>query len=329
MRILGSVAVAALLAMPVSAGTISSLVVLGDSNVDIGRLAAELASDPTDGQVVPPSTVSGRSSDGPLVVEYIAAHLRVPQLNFAWGGATSGELNIVGQIVPAWVDTLTTGTLAQLAEFEASLAGGQADADALYLLWAGSNDLFFPDPSDAAAIDAAVEGAIANLEQAVETLSALGAKDIVLANRTPRPFLSDADSPAEEPDAARKNDAAGRQFNAALADLVGELDSALPADVALFDDYGIIRKIIDGSLAGTNGFTPYSPLPDQYCDGNTLDCSTLINWDGAHKTSAVHAVLADRFIAQFGLVPVPLPASLPLYLVALAGVAAVARRRAA
>jgi hypothetical protein len=104
------------------------------------------------------------------------------------------------------------------------------------------------------------------------------------------------------------------------------MDAALPAQVDLFDDYGLIRAIIAGS--GGNGFTPYSPLPDQYCINNS-DCSTLINWDGAHKTSAVHAVLAQDFIDQFGLVPVPLPATAPLYLVALLAAGAVARRRRA
>lgn len=326
-KIILSLAVgAALAASGAEARSISQLFVFGDSNVDIGRLSAELAGNPNDGAVVPPSTVAGRSSDGPLIVEYLAETLRVPQLNFAWGGATSGPTNIVGVLVPGAPDTLMTGQSSQLMEFETYLGGAPADPRGLYILWAGSNDLFFPDKTDQDAIDAAVAGVEANLTAAAQKLSDLGARDIVIANRTPRPFLSDAGTPSDEPEGVRKNDAAGRQLNAAMAALVPTLDAALPATVSLFDDYGLIRDIIANS--GANGFTAYSPLPDQYCINND-DCSTLINYDGAHKTSAVHRVLAQDFIDQFGLVPVPLPAGAPLYLGALALSALVLRRRAA
>ena len=76
------------------------------------------------------------------------------------------------------------------------------------------------------------------------------------------------------------------------------------------------------------GFLTYDPSPAQYCDGAPVgtDCSVLINWDGAHKTSAVHEVLASRFISQFGLVPVPLPAALWLLLGGLGGLCALRAR---
>ena len=320
-------ALAAALPIGAQAKSISQLIVFGDSNVDIGRLSAELGGNPADGAVAPPSTVAGRSSDGPLITEYLAQALRVPQLNFAWGGATSGLSNIVGAFFPAATDVGPTGQLSQLAEFDALLGGTPADPDALYLLWAGSNDLFFPDKSDQSAIDSAVAGATANIATAVQTLSELGAQHIVVANRTTRPFFSDADRPADEPGADRKNDAAGRQLNDALAGLVPVLDDALTADVALFDNYAIIRDLIAGS--GSNGFLAYDPTPAQYCDGAPpgTDCSVLINWDGAHKTSAVHAVMAGEFISQFGLAPVPLPAGLWLLLGGL-GVLGAVRLRA-
>ena len=95
-------------AAPAGAVPISQLVVFGDSNVDIGRLTAELASDTDDGRVPPPNTVAGRSSDGPILPELVAGALGVPQLNFAWGGATAGETNIVGPLLDA-PDVLPTG----------------------------------------------------------------------------------------------------------------------------------------------------------------------------------------------------------------------------
>ncbi|MEM8956828.1 MAG: SGNH/GDSL hydrolase family protein [Pseudomonadota bacterium] len=321
-----AVALAAALPLGAQAKSVSQLIVFGDSNVDIGRLSGELVSNPADGAVVPPSTVAGRSSDGPLITEYLAQTLRVPQLNFAWGGATSGATNIVGAFFPSATDVGPTGQLSQIAEFNALLGGAPADPDALYILWAGSNDLFFPDKNDQGAIDAAVGEATANIAAAAEALSDLGAGHIVIANRTTRPFFSDADRPADEPDADKKNDAAGRQLNAALADLVPLLDGTLDADVALFDNYAIIRDLIAGS--GSNGFLAYDPTPAQYCDGAPpgTDCSVLINWDGAHKTSAVHAAMAGEFVSQFGLAPVPLPAGVWLLLGGLGALGAVRLR---
>lgn len=309
------------------AAPISSLVVFGDSNVDIGRLAVELATDPDDGAVVPPNTVGGRSADGTILPEFLSQRVGVPQLNFGWGGATAGTTNIVGILNPAAPDALPTGTLSQLVEYEALLGGGMADPHALHLVFAGSNDLFFADKNDQTAVDAAVASADANLRGAVTTLDALGARTIVVATRTARPVLSDAATVTDEADPDARNDAAGRQLNAAIAVLVADLDAALAADVLLFDSYGIIREIIDGS--GSNGFTAYSDDPSQYCTPGT-DCSTLINYDAAHKTSAVHSVLADRFIDQFDLsakpAPVPLPATAWLLLSGLAAVAALRRR---
>lgn len=309
-RTAGAAMLAALFAAPVGAVPISSLVVFGDSNVDIGR-----ADDPVpgDGAFPPPNTVAGRSSDGPILPEFVSERVGVPQDNYAFGGATTGTVNIVGLLGNP--DLLPTGTLSQIDEFEARLGGGSADPDALYLVWAGSNDLVFEDDfsaildkADQAEVDQAIDGALANLATAATRLTDLGAQNIVLTTRTPRPDLSDAPSPSAETDPDELNDAAGRQLNAGIAELVGELGTSLASDVSLFDDYALIRDVIDAS--GSNGFEAYSDDPSQFCV-NRADCSDLINFDAAHKTSAVHSVLADAFIARYDLEPLPAPIPLP------------------
>lgn len=305
----------------------SSLVVFGDSNVDIGRLAVALTPESVAGGVLPPpNTVGGRSADGTILPEFVALRTGTPQVNFGWGGATAGVENIVGFLGAPHV--LPTGTLSQIDEFEDMLAGGSADPSALYLVFAGSNNLFFADKNDQAAVDAAVAAADAQLRDGVTRLADLGAEKIVVATRTPRPVLSEADTITDETNPAARNDASGRQLNTAIRTLVADLDAALAADVHLFDVDAIIREIIAGS--GSNGFTAYSSDPSQFCI-NSLDCSTLINFDAAHKTSAVHSVLAERFIEQFGFerqpAPVPLPAGAWLLIVGLTSLAALSRAR--
>ena len=112
----------------------------------------------------------------------------------------------------------------------------------------------------------------------------------------PRPILSDAPRPADEPDPAARDDAAGRQLNAAIADLADALDAELPARVRLLDAYAVIRGVIDASPE-PGGFEPYSPDPSHRCVARR-DCSALIDYDHVHKTSAVHAVLAQHLVAM-------------------------------
>ena len=117
---------------------------------------------------------------------------------------------------------------------------------------------------------------------------------------TPRPILSTHDRATEEPDADARNDAAGRQLNIAVRQLVSDLDAQLGADVEVYDFYADIRDVVEHAEA--YGFSPYASDPANYCTAKgRTDCSGLINYDAAHKTSAVHAILADKFIKRFGL----------------------------
>lgn len=275
---------------------VSGLIFIGDSNLDIGRAMTERAGDMDDGKVVPPNTVGERYSNGMILPEYLVQRLGIPQTNYAWGGATSGRLNIGGlRDAP---DLRETGALAQLDEFEADLSGRPANADALYMVMAGSNDLANVDKSDQAAIENAIGEAVANLRTIVTRLEAAGAELIVIGTRTPRPVVSEHDRAADEPDAEAKNDAAGRQLNVAIRELAAEMDGELDADVDVFDFYAGIRAIIANAPA--YGLAPYTPAQSEFCIEKKA-CEGLVNHDGAHKTSAVHAILAGQFIQQFGL----------------------------
>src|SRR5436305_11201856 len=79
-------AVALLLPLRTPADSLSSIVVYGDSLSDNGNLFAAT------GQPGSPY-FSGRRSNGPVVVEYVAAALGVPLIDYAWIGATTGVGN--------------------------------------------------------------------------------------------------------------------------------------------------------------------------------------------------------------------------------------------
>lgn len=293
----------AMLAACVSTGAgahhdVSQLVFVGDSNLDIGRAMTEREGNPKDGKLTPPNTVGKRYSNGDILPDFLSKRLGVSQVNYAWGGATSGTGNISGREDAP--DLRNTGLSVQMTELEAALGGKPADAHALYMVMAGSNDLASVDKADQAGIEAAIAGVMVNLRAAVTKLDKLGAKFIVVGTRTPRPILSDHDRATEEPNADAKNDAAGRQLNIAIRKLVADLDKELAADVEVYDFYADIRDVI--ANAETYGLAKYNPDPASYCNAKgQTDCSKLINYDNAHKTSAVHAILADKFIRQFGL----------------------------
>ena len=288
-NLFGSAIASLLMVLPAMAVEFDQLVVIGDSNVDIGRLSAEGAT-PDDGVIPPANTLAGRSSDGDILPEYLSERLVVPQLNFGWGGATTGVGNIVAR--RGMPEAANTGALMQMDEYLAFLGdGSMANPNALYLIYAGSNDLALVDKNDQDAVDVAIRQADANLRELVQTLAERGAKYIVVANRTPRPVLSDAYIATEEPEEEARNDAAGRQLNTYIYWLVQELNDELDAEVRLFDAYYFIRELIENS--GRNGFLTYDSSPDQYCI-NAPDCTQIINYDAAHKTSAVHKVLAQK-----------------------------------
>ena len=74
----------------VFAYAVDHMVVLGDSLSDIGNLYAA-----TEGRVPPePFYLQGRSSNGPLWSELLAADLGAPLTSFAITGATTGTYNV-------------------------------------------------------------------------------------------------------------------------------------------------------------------------------------------------------------------------------------------
>ncbi len=310
----------------------SDVYVFGDSLSDMGRVYAL-----TGGTFpAPPLYAAGRFSNGPVAVETMTLALTGSPLlathNFAVGGARTGvspfpntspgPSNPTPPTSDNNNDFLTgTGLQRQAAQFQAGLAGSRADPNALYVVWAGSNDM------SQAQVLGNVDGAqwsrvIGNIETAIDSLAAAGATHFFVPNipnlgLTPR---AAAGGPAE---AAAASFLSG-QFDAQLATRLAGFDAARPAiDLKLFDVYSLITTVV--ASVRTNG--SYLGLTDvtTQCQSGCADPAASLFWDDLHPTAVGHALLGNAFAVAL----VPEPETYALMLGGLGIVAWEARRRAA
>lgn len=260
-----------LLATPaVGSERFTRLVVFGDSLSDTGNLFAA-----THGALPPsPPYFQGRFSNGPLWVDFLAAELAVSVDNFAIAGALTGHANEN--------DTASVkfgGLLDEIAAFVRLHPAG-VDPNALYVVWAGAND-FRSAPSPATILPA-----LTNLVTAVQTLRALGARDILVPNMpdlgvTPAGLASGFSSQLTALSAA---------FNAALTATFTVLD----LNVTLAEVFGLVDTVV--AQPSEFGFTDVTTP----CL-NTMTFSVCANpdqhlfWDPIHPTTRGHEILADFF----------------------------------
>jgi phospholipase/lecithinase/hemolysin len=143
----------------------SRIIVFGDSLSDTGNFYRMT------GNSYPPSPPywQGRSCNGPLWVEYLAEDLGMSGLedNYAVVGATTGTANLNDP-------SPLGGVQNQITLYLSSHPG---DPDALYILWAGHNDVFL-------ALTASYDLAqiVPNTINNIRTLWAAGARHILVAN---------------------------------------------------------------------------------------------------------------------------------------------------
>jgi len=275
--------VAALLAAcvtPAPAPTIERLVVFGDSNVDNGNMF-RLSGGTNPG----PPNWRGRNSNGPVLVEYLAQSLGARLEDHAVSGATTGRFNMSIWVAPELKDIAPTGVLSQLDEFERG--GGKLGPADVVIVCAASNDLFGASRNDQAEWNRRVAAAGANLQAALERLGSLGARRIVVINRLPRAsgdFADDAD------------------INAAIAAVVADPAVAPGAQVALYDAHASVRRMM--AEPSRYGFADANAeclavrqcVSERFEDGQRV-ADQFIHFDGAHKTTRVHRLLADQLYA--------------------------------
>lgn len=308
-----------------AAPTFSRMVVMGDSLSDTGNIRNVLGSSALI-SVPAGYGANGRFSNGILWHEYLAPQIGVPvatasrvaganNTNFAYGGA-----RIDGAGTPQ------AGMLTQYSQYNARFTSG-ADANALYVLWGGGNDM--RDLVGNASPLTAIATSLNNLEFMLDGLIGSGATSFMVPN------LPDLGKIPENRGSSREASASAvsRLWNAALYDMV--LSKAGLASFYFLDVFDIFTDLLDHPVdyGFTNTTGTCRIVTFVIFESACAAAATTVFWDGIHPTTAAHRVLGNAAAALLRdgspLAVVSTPGSLALVALALAAAGVVTRRRLA
>lgn len=253
----------------------TQLVVFGDSLSDNGNFFAATGA--------PPAPYwSGRFSNGPVWVEQMANHLGLAP----------------GAVGDHAVGFATTSDVLQSQVAPYLAAVGSADPGALYVYWAGGNDLFglidTPGGDPTAVIGAAMQAT----SDALLALLGSGARDILVVNL---PDLSATPLIVEFADRTLSNSVLQLTlaYNGALAQTLGALEVATGADFLELDAFGLTSALVADPHAG--GF--------RVVDQRALAATGVVSpheelflfWDHVHPTRRGHSFVMGAALGELGI----------------------------
>lgn len=300
----------------------TDLYVFGDSLSDQGNVSLR-----TGGAVPPPEytdgTNTGRFTNGLNYIDYLSAELGLtttPVLsggnNYASGGARTNSHGL---------DPLGIGARSVLQQRDAYLGSlsGAADSDALYVVWAGANNITdmlgksvadpFYDPI------ADMQQAILDMADVIGSLAAAGATNILIPNL---PDLGDTPNIASlGPVASAGAEALSLIFNTGLFSALDGLDLGFPTtNIIRFDTFSLMDTVIQDP--GSYGFTNTSnACYSEFVVTGGATCANpdqYLSWDGFHPGSVAHQILATEMLAVVSA-SVPEPDTYMLLVIGLLG----------
>ena len=311
----------------------SDVYFFGDSLSDTGNTQALFAGfgfavpNPADGPYA-----GGRYSNGPVWTEFLATGLGFANAamplhlggnNYAFAGARTGGLPSPTSPIPS-VNYQTQAIW--------GAATPAADANALYVVVAGGNDMR-DARTTAPGTDAlnngyrqlAAEAAVANLKSSLGLLAQRGAKNVLVSNlpdlgATPEAMFLGFSTPGI---VAASTDATNR-FNALMPELLS-YGASVGLTVSFLDMAAATKAVRDNPAAFniTNTSMPCAGFAGSL--GASCDVSTFS--DVLHPSSRGHEIIADAAFQALGVTPVPEPQTIALMLAGLAVVGSAARRR--
>ena len=247
--------------------------------------SAALAATPFSGLIVFGDSLSdngnaGRFSNGPVWVETIAERMEL-ELQPARSGGTNyaiGGARIHGGF---------TDVLSQTAMFLSQR--GDADPDALYIVFAGANDLL---ASACQARDTSVGREAAEaIGTAVGQLVAAGAVHILVPNL---PDVGRAPVVrAQGADCADHARGLTQMYNAALDKVLDAVETQMQVRLYRLDVFSLAEELFaDPQRVGFRNVT--TPCRGEGCDG-------ALFWDRLHPTTAAHSLLAQEALGVLGI----------------------------
>jgi outer membrane lipase/esterase len=247
----------------------------------------------------------GRFCNGPVAVEVLAKQLGIEIENYSFSGATSGYATLLG--IPLGILTQVTEhlnrnaaiptvpTVPLVGPITSWLPGtGKADPKALYVIWTGPDDYYFPGGMNSFT----AYKASANIQQAISTLYAAGARYFFVPTMpdlsiTPRAGQKEQTDPGYIAKASKYS----QQFSDVLESALNMSRWRYPrASIMGFDTLPFLRAEMDkGRAQGKNvteachpgglNFTQFEdrtvcPNPDDY-----------LFWDDNHPTAEANRIL--------------------------------------
>jgi thermolabile hemolysin len=259
-----------------SLGKVNEIIIFGDSLSDVGNVY-----NITKGIYPPnPPYFQGRYSNGLVWVEYIASQLAVNSkqtTNFAYGGATTVKVGSYG--IP--------GLLGQVSNFQSaqSQVQSQANSNALYIIWAGANDYLYGATNTTMPAE--------NLAMAIQSLSQIGAKKILVANL---PDLGNLPHTRNSSNSSILT-ASTNSHNLSLSKSLDVLRKKFGSNTEIIelDANSLYKEAIFNPAKF--GFTNVQ----EACLNNLTSCDNpdkFLFWDGIHPTTAGHRILAEAALSK-------------------------------
>ncbi|MHC5063834.1 MAG: SGNH/GDSL hydrolase family protein [Planctomycetota bacterium] len=254
----------------------SDLYVFGDSLSDNGNLFA-MAGIPGE------PYWEGRFSNGRVWVEQLASSIDLDPdsiQNFAVGGSTTGDV-FAGQIATALV-----------------INGGQLPSDALYVYWAGANDLLNLLAGAPVDPQVVIGNAMAQTAAAISDLVQAGARHILVPN-LPNLSLTPRVIAMNDPVASGGVEALSQGYNQALAFTIAQLEMAFGFDIVEVDMFGVTNAI----TSNPHEYMLRSATETLLREDGTQHrrAVSFLFFDDIHPTTAGHRLLMREGLTALGM----------------------------
>lgn len=299
-----------LITLPASASLFSDIYIFGDSLSDTGNTAQA-----TGNLLGGPAGYGNnrRFSNGILWHEYLSNELELPTTssafggnNYAYGGA---QIDNAGGF--------SAGVLTQYDQYLGNLGADPFDSEALYIAWAGGNDMRglvrTADPF------VAIANVISVFQGLLSDMIIRGATTLLVPNL---PNLGAIPEFRTTTNAANAS-IVSVTWNQLLEQMLIDLAKQSSAQIYMLDVFGIFTEILDDPQA--EGFTNTTgqcrSLFLGFIERSCSSPNQFVFWDNIHPTTAAHAVLGREatLLLQSGQTvyqQIPEPASITLFLVA-------------